>query len=351
METNVNEQEYEVTVSRRERMLTRVMKGLAIVGTITLLALIAYVAVSAFQSVPKFASRVGTGLEAGVVSVTSVLTNEDGEQVVDTTGQSELVIVPTSEDTTGGAQTATDPTCEMIANPTSITQGANATLSWTSANAKSATLDQNIGTVSVLGFRTVTPKETILYTGSFVGINGKIATCNVRVTVTAPTSSPVKKPVTTATTAPAPAPRPTAPAPAPTPVVTRVPADRGPADLAVEISATGILKKVNGKETFIKKDEIASDEVGAVRFVITNMGSKVSDTYTFTVQVPTKSGDEYTYTSKTQKALAGGAKIEYTLGFDDVPKSGTGTITVEVETDDDAKTSNNDDSASVKFVK
>ncbi len=348
METNINEQEYEVTVSRRERVLTRVMKGLAIVGTITLLALIAYVAVSAFQGMPKFASRVGTGLEAGVVSVTSVLTNEDGGQVTNNTEQSELVIIPTSEDTTGGAQTATDPTCEIIANPTSITQGGSTTLSWTSANAKSATLDQNIGTVPVLGFRTVTPKESILYTGSFKGANGKIATCNVQVTVTAPTLAPVKKPTTTA---PAPAPRQTTPVPAPTPVVTRVPADRGPADLVVEITATGILKKVNGKETFVKKDEIASDEVGAVRFVVTNMGSKVSDTYTFTVQVPTKSGDDYTYTSKTQKALAGGAKIEYTLGFDDVPKSGTGTIEVEVETDDDAKTNNNDDSVSVKFVK
>ena len=75
------------------------------------------------------------------------------------------------------------PTCSMTANPTSIDDGDTSTLTWSTTNVASASIDNGVGTVSVNGTESVTPNTTTLYVGSFIGNNGVTITCDATVTV------------------------------------------------------------------------------------------------------------------------------------------------------------------------
>ena len=72
----------------------------------------------------------------------------------------------------------------FVASPTSITSGQSSTLSWTTSNATSVSIDQGIGTVSADGSTTVWPTSTTTYTLTADGTGGP-ATRQVTVTVTA----------------------------------------------------------------------------------------------------------------------------------------------------------------------
>ena len=88
--------------------------------------------------------------------------------------------------TSGGGGPTTAPTIQLTADKTSITSGGTATLSWTSTNATSITIDQGIGTVSVpSGTYNVSPPSTATYTATATGPGGT-ATASVIITVTAP---------------------------------------------------------------------------------------------------------------------------------------------------------------------
>jgi hypothetical protein len=75
----------------------------------------------------------------------------------------------------------------FTANPASIASGQSATLSWTLSNATSATINQNVGTVSATsGTKTVSPTSTTTYTMTATNTSGS-TTKNVTVTVGAAT--------------------------------------------------------------------------------------------------------------------------------------------------------------------
>ncbi len=93
--------------------------------------------------------------------------------------------------TTGSGGTAQDnvtvavnqaPAVNLSATPTAINPGGSATLSWTSTNATSASIDQTIGTVSVNGSSTVMPTVTTTYTITVSGPGGT-ATDSVTISV------------------------------------------------------------------------------------------------------------------------------------------------------------------------
>ncbi|MDD4051825.1 MAG: hypothetical protein PHR28_08010 [candidate division Zixibacteria bacterium] len=84
---------------------------------------------------------------------------------------------------TGPGGTATDgaqvqvsvypaPTATLTANPQAIQPGESATLSWTTANADSVTLDNGIGAVELNGSMTVSPAATTAYTLTATGFGG-----------------------------------------------------------------------------------------------------------------------------------------------------------------------------------
>ena len=74
------------------------------------------------------------------------------------------------------------PYCDMSGAPSTIKKGQSATISWTSANVSSASINQGIGSVSTNGSRTVSPDKTTTYTGSFTGY-GKTVSCNTTIVV------------------------------------------------------------------------------------------------------------------------------------------------------------------------
>jgi RHS repeat-associated protein len=92
----------------------------------------------------------------------------------------------------GGQATATaqvtvyiPPTVTLGAAPASIILGNSATLSWSSTNADSATIDQGIGSVPTAGSITITPTQTTTYTITVTGPGGT-ATATAQVTVINP---------------------------------------------------------------------------------------------------------------------------------------------------------------------
>jgi outer membrane protein OmpA-like peptidoglycan-associated protein len=77
------------------------------------------------------------------------------------------------------------PTVSIAANPGSIQQGKCTTLTWTSANASTTTIDHGLGGVALSGNREVCPPTTTRYTISAAGEGGS-RTAATTVTVTAP---------------------------------------------------------------------------------------------------------------------------------------------------------------------
>ena len=90
----------------------------------------------------------------------------------------------TATDTTTVTVTYPPPTItSFTVNPTTIQRGEGATLSWSSANAVTASIDQGIGSVSVSGTQAVSPTATTTYMLTVVGLGGT-ATSTVTLNVT-----------------------------------------------------------------------------------------------------------------------------------------------------------------------
>jgi len=70
------------------------------------------------------------------------------------------------------AKPAPAPTVSLSASPAGITQGQCATLTWSSANVSSASIDQGVGSVSPSGSKQVCPGSTTQYTIAAVGEGG-----------------------------------------------------------------------------------------------------------------------------------------------------------------------------------
>jgi acid phosphatase len=77
------------------------------------------------------------------------------------------------------------PTITLSVNPGSITAGQSATLSWTSMNATSVTIDNGIGAVALQGSMTVNPAASTVYRATAAG-QGLSATAQATLTVSQP---------------------------------------------------------------------------------------------------------------------------------------------------------------------
>jgi hypothetical protein len=100
---------------------------------------------------------------------------------------------------TGGSQTVTStvtvtvtgataaPTVQFSASPTTVQAGQSATLTWSTTNATSVSIDQGIGTVAASGTQSVSPTQTTTYTLTATG-GGQTVTGTATVTVGAATA-------------------------------------------------------------------------------------------------------------------------------------------------------------------
>ncbi len=80
-------------------------------------------------------------------------------------------------------------TAKLTAAPTTITLGNSATLTWSTTNATSVSIDNGIGTVAASGSTTVSPAATTTYTLTATGSSGTVtATATVTVKSSMPTA-------------------------------------------------------------------------------------------------------------------------------------------------------------------
>ena len=93
--------------------------------------------------------------------------------------------------TAQGTGPSPTPTVTLTINPTAITAGQSATLSWTTTNAASITVDNGVGNVQPVasGSVSVSPAKSTTYTATVVGSNGQTVSQAATVTVT-PQSTP-----------------------------------------------------------------------------------------------------------------------------------------------------------------
>ena len=77
------------------------------------------------------------------------------------------------------------PTVSISANPLTIQSGNSSTLTWTSTNAATASIDNGVGTVPINGSRSVSPTGNTTYTITVTSVDGNTATDSVTIAVTA----------------------------------------------------------------------------------------------------------------------------------------------------------------------
>ncbi len=75
------------------------------------------------------------------------------------------------------------PSCSATVTPASMKRGGQATLTWSSTGAVSASFDQGIGTTTTSGSLNVSPANDTVYTGTFVDSSGASVTCSARVSI------------------------------------------------------------------------------------------------------------------------------------------------------------------------
>ena len=121
-----------------------------------------------------------TPVAAGSVSVSPLSTTT---YTLTATGSGGTVVCDTTVTVTTTPPPPPAPTCTLSANPSSITTGDFSTLSWTSTNATSVSIDQGIGSVATSGSQSVSPGGTTTYTLTATGAGGTVQ-CSKTVTVT-----------------------------------------------------------------------------------------------------------------------------------------------------------------------
>lgn len=106
----------------------------------------------------------------------------------------------------------------------------------------------------------------------------------------------------------------------------------------VDLKATYIgVGELNSANMFIPRATIDNDTRSAIKFSVTNIGTKTSDDWTYEVKMPNDS----TYESSAQEGLKPNETATIILGFD-TNDTGTKSISGEVTADDDRSNANND---------
>lgn len=131
-----------------------------------------------------------SNVPAGTHTVTEVIPNSNWIQLSVTPTNGTVIVSPGSDCATvvfKNKQTLTNgPTCTLSINPTSLSSvPGTATLTWTSTNANTASIDQGVDTVALNGSTNVTVSQNTTYVGTFTGPNGTV-TCQASITVPPP---------------------------------------------------------------------------------------------------------------------------------------------------------------------
>jgi hypothetical protein len=104
----------------------------------------------------------------------------------------------------------------------------------------------------------------------------------------------------------------------------------GYVDLSARVIEQGVVNKDTGVFTASSSPNRADPQYRvAVRFAVENLGTKTSPQFTFNAVLPTYPAN--IFSAPSQPALGPGDRIEFTLGFDQIADSDTGTFTINVD--------------------
>lgn len=122
-------------------------------------------------------------------------------------------------------------------------------------------------------------------------------------------------------------------------------APAGRPDLSVSILAVGMIDPTTG--TLVERMPIDRQDIGAVRFIVRNVGTAASGSWRFSASLPV-STDEDSYTSTAQASIGPGGHITYTLKFDNIVPGDVFSVRIDPAGKlNEARTANN--TASVTF--
>lgn len=364
----------EVERAKGEKAATNIMKTLALIGLVALLALVAWLIVGVARVIPN----AGNGLMGAVVSLTSRVTGSPEETVAFDLANRTFA---SGDTVTIGWKYEGDPENEQklyafrYACVDSVTLEIKAGNGWTTLPCSTAyeTRETSLTIVPVSKMnRYIDVEFAIAADGTELSDTALITIENTSVADSRSammpngTSTDTNGPPSEGSTAQTPAPVVVAPVvkPVTKPVTTGgapvgssqtytrpvAPVTSGPADLAVDIQATGVLTKVKGIDTFFELSPIPTDRNGAVKFTVTNKGGVASGAWGFVANLPIEGDPDYRFSSPVQASLLPGSSVEFTLGFDALLEETQGAIKIELvpgtKTD---KTSNNIDAILVKI--
>jgi len=202
----------------------------------------------------------------------------------------------------------------------------------------------NVQSVALVFRATKTGTVSVPVTVSYIRDGNPSGTLSSDITIIV--SNDAVQPATpVAPTAPA---TPTQPAPAPTTPVTPAHPYQpttyyGLPDLTINVSETGALDAASG--LFVARNPVAGEKA-AVRFTVSNIGTNVSGAWSFSAVLPNSSTDAYN--SPSERSLAPGDSIEFTMGFDGVQAGSTLTLSVD-DANLIAESNENNNTATVTF--
>ena len=121
----------------------------------------------------------------------------------------------------------------------------------------------------------------------------------------------------------------------------------GKADLSAEITEIGILDSVTNE--FIATTTLRSSDKIAFKFIISNLGTKKAEGWSFNAVLPTK--PFHIFHSNTQATLMTGERIEYAMGFDKAKEGDNEVIIVNVDPNRSIYELNESNNIIKKFIK
>ncbi len=344
-----------MTNNREQQQKDGIMKSLAIAGFIGLIIVVSWLGIqlvkvlpSAFSSLASLADSVYSYDTKGITAASSKGTAAVGESVT----------INWNIPKRAGTFAFSYGCVEGLAVDMRDSLGA--------IKALSCDTNYNVGSVSVIDIAVQSEKNRFTdlnYTVDFIPagkeeplssdsntitiVNATISAggvAEIPAATSTPTTTPVavkptepEKPAATTSPATPATPKPTAPV---KPVYVQKPVygipvsnPHGFTDLAATFVGSGVLRGT----TFVNTAVIDNDETGAIKFAVQNIGTKTSDTWTYTAKLP--NGE--TYTSPSQAALKPNERAVITLGFTMSDVTGVKRYDVEVSVTPDSNQKNN----------
>jgi cell division septation protein DedD len=353
-----------MTNNREQQQKDGIMKSLAIVGFIGLIISVAWLGIqlvkvlpNAFTSLASLADSVYSYDTRGLMTTSNKSTVSDGESVTISWN------VPKRSGTFAFSYVCTEGLAldmrDSLGAIRALTCDTNYTIGSVSAIDVVATTEKNRFTNLSYHIDFIpSGKESPLMSdeGALVIVNATIGTTSTPepavASSTLATTTPVVtekpaepvKPVTPAK--PTTSTKPVAPT---KPIYTQKPVysiptsnPNGFTDLSVAFVGSGILVD----QTFKSTGVIDNDETGAIKFEVKNIGTKTSNTWTYSAKLP--NGE--TYTSTSQAALKPNEQAIITLGFTMGDDTGAKRYNVEVSVTPDSNRNNNSFETAVAIV-